>query len=109
MESYVGSDAVLNSVLSAPAHRTDPLRSALLPLLFARRDALRVRRVDAEDFDLGRKEGELLEGQFEGAILGVSLDISIKLGRREPPADHVAFELGHVDAISRKPAHGLIE
>ena len=39
----------------------------------------------------------------------MALDFGIELRRREGPADLVAFQLGHVDAIGRKPAHRLVK
>src|SRR5215472_261414 len=72
-------------------------------------NAQRVGRVDAEDLDLAREERELLERQGQGAVFGVCLDIGVELGCRERAADHVAFELGHVDAIGGEPAQGLVE
>src|SRR6516164_3641782 len=72
-------------------------------------DAQRVGGVDAEDLDLAREELELLERQGQRAVFGVRLDICIKLSRRKGTADHVALELGHVDAIGGEPAQGLVE
>src|SRR5262245_17980241 len=62
-------------------------------------NAQRVGRIDAKDLDLAREEGEFLERERQWAILRVRLDIGIELGRREGAADHVALELGHVDAV----------
>src|SRR5262249_37843258 len=81
------------------------------PVLFlARRrgDAQRVGGIDAEDLDLARKEGELLERQRQWPIFGMRFDIGVELGGRESAADHVAFELGHVDPVGGEPAHGLV-
>src|SRR5215472_3298192 len=72
-------------------------------------NAQRVGGVDAEDLDLAREEGELLERKRQGAVLGMGLDIGVELRRRKGTADHVALELGHVDAIGGKPAQRLIE
>src|SRR3984893_1803008 len=67
-------------------------------------NARRMGGIDAEDLDLAREEGELLERQRQRAVLGMSLDIGVELRRRESAADHVALELGHVDANGGKPA-----
>src|SRR6516164_9611665 len=83
----------------------------LSSIVSARRsgDAQQVGGIDPEDLDLARKELELLERQHQRAILGMRLDIGVELRRRKGTADHVAFELGHIDAIGRKPAQGLVE
>src|SRR6516162_11819336 len=66
-------------------------------------------RVDAEDLQLAREEGELFEGQRQWAILRMALDIGIELRRRKRTVDHVALELGHVDAIGGEPAQRLVK
>jgi hypothetical protein len=42
-------------------------------------------------------------------VLGVALDVGVELRRGERPADHVAFQLGHVHAVRGEPAHRLVE
>src|SRR3954471_18433106 len=61
--------------------------------------ALRVGRVDAENADLGGKKSEFLGGQLKRPVVGMGFDIGIELRRSERAADHVAFQLGHVDAV----------
>src|ERR1700719_356057 len=39
----------------------------------------------------------------------MALDVGIELGRRERPLQHVAFELGHVDAVGGEAAKRLVE
>jgi len=48
-----------------------------------------VRREDAEDVELLREIGELLEGTLEVNVLGVTVDLGVELGREEVPLDHV--------------------
>src|SRR5688572_3763924 len=66
-------------------------------------------RIDAEDAEIVGEETEFLEGVDDAGIGGVTLDIGIELRRGEGAADHVAFELGHVDGIGGETAHGLVE
>src|SRR5262249_9787519 len=88
----------------APTFRDHALIRALLERL-----AERVRRINPEDLHLLRVEGELLEGEYEVAVLGVAFDIGVELGREEIALNHVAFELGHVDAVGGKSAERLVE
>ena len=44
-----------------------------------------------------------------GRSSGMALDIGVELGRGERAADHVAFELGHVDAVGGEAAQRLVE
>ncbi len=39
----------------------------------------------------------------------MAFDIGVELGGGERAVDHVALELGHVDAVGGKAAHGLVE
>src|SRR3974377_833392 len=72
-------------------------------------DAQRVGGINPEDLGLVREERSLLERQRQGPIFGMGFDIGVELGRREGTADHVAFELGHVDAVGGEPAQRLVE
>src|SRR5207237_10746838 len=72
-------------------------------------DAQWMGRVDAEDLELARKESELLKRQCQWAVLWMRFDVGVELRRGERAADHVAFELGHVDAVGGEPAHRLVE
>src|SRR6516165_2232335 len=72
-------------------------------------DAQRMGGVDPENLDFAREERELLERQRQRAIFGMRLDIGVELGCGKGAADHVAFELGYVDAVGSKPAQGLVE
>jgi hypothetical protein len=65
-----------------------------------------MRGIDAENSQCLRLRDEfkLFERQFERAILGMTLHVGIELGGGKTAADHVAFELGHVDAVGGKAA-----
>src|SRR5271166_5337894 len=56
-----------------------------------------------------RDEGELLKRQFERPVFWVALHIGIELGGGEIAVDHVAFQLGHVDAVGGEAAERLVE
>src|ERR1700687_496836 len=56
-----------------------------------------------------RDEFQLFEREFERAILRVALDVGVELRGGEAAADHVAFELGHIDAVGGKAAERLVE
>ena len=45
----------------------------------------------------------------EALVVGMAIDIGIELRGEEIAVDHVAFELGHVDAVGGKAAHRLVE
>src|SRR5262245_60981036 len=68
-----------------------------------------VRRIDAENAHFLRIEREFLESEDKFALIGMTLDVGIELSREEIAFDHVAFELGHVDAVGGKAAERLVE
>src|SRR5580704_12359244 len=68
-----------------------------------------VRRVDAEDAQFLGEEVQLLEREGKPAVVGMPIDIGIELGGEETALDHVALELGHVDAVGGEPAERLVE
>src|SRR5215470_16478746 len=76
---------------------------------FLKRGAERMRRIDAEDLHLLGEERQLLEREHELAVLRMALDVGIELRREEIAFDHVAFELGHVDAIGGEATEHLVE
>ena len=39
----------------------------------------------------------------------MAIDVGVELGREEIAVDHVAFELGHVDAVGGEAAERLVE
>src|SRR5262249_9012169 len=69
----------------------------------------RVRRIDAEDFHFPGVERKLLEGEYELAILRVTFDIGVELRGEEVSFDHVAFKLGHIDAVGGETPERLVE
>src|ERR1700752_2263094 len=71
-------------------------------------NAQRMGGVDPEDLDLARKERELLEGQRQRTVFGMGLEIGVELGRREGGSDHVALDLGHVDAVGGEPTQRFV-
>src|SRR5262252_6336807 len=56
-----------------------------------------------------RHEFELFQRQFERTLFRVALDIDVKLRRGEAAIDHIAFQLGHVDAVGGEPAQRLVQ
>src|ERR1700739_2565571 len=73
--------------------------------------AERMRRINAQYLHRTRlrNEFQLLERQFQGALLVMSLHVGIELCRGEAAPDHVAFELGHVDAVGGEAAHRFVQ
>ena len=69
----------------------------------------RVGGVDAEDLHVGGEEAQLLERAAYGRVVGVAVDLGEELGRGELAADHVALQLGHVDAVGGEAAERLVE
>ena len=61
-------------------------------------------RVNAQDFDLAREEGQLFQGQRNSRIGGPSLDLGVKLRRSELAAVDIAFQLDQVDAVAGEAA-----
>src|SRR5579871_5834041 len=67
------------------------------------------RRIDAEHLDLAAEEPELLEREAHRALVGMAVGVGVELGGREMAADHVALELGQIDAVGREAAERLVE
>src|SRR5258708_39855750 len=80
-----------------------------LVLLFLERVAERMRRIDAEDGQFLGEEGEFLKREHQRAVVGMALDVGIELRGEEIATDHVALELGHVDAVGGEAAQRLVE
>src|SRR3954464_11071768 len=68
----------------------------------------RVRRIDAQDLHFLGVERKLLEREDQVALFGVALDIRVELGGEESAINHVALELGHVDAVGGETAKRLV-
>src|ERR1700693_4565286 len=71
--------------------------------------AERMRRIDPEDLELLGEERQLLECERERAVVGMAFDVGVELRGEEIALDHVALELGHVDAVGGKTAERLVE
>src|SRR5271166_3919626 len=69
----------------------------------------RMGRVDAEDAHFAREEVQFLERPHERRIVGVAVDVGEELGGGKLTALHVAFELGHIDAVGGEAAKRLVE
>src|SRR5258705_4534928 len=65
--------------------------------------------IDADNPEFTREEFQLLQRKGEALVVGMAVDVGIKLRGEEVAVDHVAFELGHVDAVGGKAAHRLVE
>src|SRR5580700_6399192 len=70
-----------------------------------------MRGIDAENSQCLRLRDEfkLFERQFDRAILRMALHVGIELGGGKTAADHVAFELGHIDAVGGEAAQRLVQ
>src|SRR5947209_18690943 len=68
----------------------------------------RMRRIDPEDLQLLGEERQLLERQRERAVVWMAFDVGIELRGEEIALDHVALELGHVDAVGGEAAERLV-
>src|SRR5438067_8673237 len=68
-------------------------------------------RINAKNFQRFwlRDEFKLLQRQLKRALLRMTLAISIKLRGGKAAIDHVAFQLGHVDAVGGEAAERLIQ
>src|SRR5215467_3531970 len=73
--------------------------------------AERVGRVNAENLQRTRlaEKREFFERKLETGVVRMAFDVGIELGRRECALQHVAFELGHIDAVGGKAAERLVE
>ena len=60
-------------------------------------------------WEFAREELQLLQRKRQVLVLGMAIDVGIELGGEEITVDHVAFQLGHVDAVGGKAAHRLVE
>src|SRR6185312_16315271 len=77
--------------------------------LFAERRAEGMAGIDADDAEFAREEFQLFERKGQRLVVGMAVDIRIELCGEEVAVDHVAFELGHVDAVGGKAAERLVE
>ena len=65
--------------------------------------------IDADDAEFAREEFQFLQRKGEALVVGMAVDVGIELRGEEIAVDHVAFELGHVDAVGGEAAHRLVE
>ena len=77
--------------------------------LLAERNAEWMRGIDADDAQFLREEFQFFQREGKIPVVRVAIDVGVELRRKEISLDHVAFQLGHVDAVGRKPAHRLVE
>src|SRR5436190_10764543 len=104
------SPAVLLRATAAPPERkARRVRRIGSGLYFLEGLAERMRRIDAEDRQLLGEERQLLQREHEAAVVGMAFDVGIELRGEEIALDHIAFELGHVDAVGGESAHGLVK
>jgi len=66
-------------------------------------------RVDTQNAQVLGEELQLLQRQLERPLVGVAFDVGVELGLGEAPADHVALQLGHVDAVGGEAAQRLVQ
>src|SRR6202789_810107 len=78
-------------------------------LRLAEGGAERMGRIDADDAEFAGEEFQLLQRKGEVPVVRMAVDIGVELRGKEIAVDHVAFELGHVDAVGGKAAHRLVE
>src|SRR3981189_80049 len=78
-------------------------------LLLAERRPEGMPGIDPDDPEFAREELQLLQRKRQIPVLGMAIDVGIELRGEEIAVDHVAFKLGHVDAVGGKAAHRLLE
>src|SRR5437899_3850658 len=86
-----------------------PSRNDGLIRLLAKCGAEGVAGTDPDDAEFAREEFQLLQCKREAAVVGMAVDVGVKLRSEEIAVDHVALELGHVDAVGGEPAERLVE
>src|SRR5215203_122288 len=99
----------LSATAAPPSSTSRRVRRMGSVLYFLESFAERMRGIDAKDRQLLGEERKLLECENEPAVVGMALDVRVELRGEEIALDHVAFELGHVDAVGGKAAHRLVE
>src|SRR6516165_4123686 len=65
--------------------------------------------IDADDTEFAREELQFLERKGKALVVRMAVHIGKELRREEIAVDHVALELGHVDAVGRKAAERLVK
>ena len=95
------------SKLVVPVSRRDDPTGSIFRLAEGRAEG--VAGIDADDAKLTREEFQFLQRERQALVIGMAVDVGIELGRGEFAVHHVAFQLGHVDAVGGKAAEGLVE
>src|SRR5262245_3586495 len=98
-----------NAAAALPASTARRVRRIASLLRFLERLAERVCGIDAEDAQLLGEERQRLQRKHQPAVVRMALDVGVELCGEEIALDHVAFELGHVDAVGGEPAERLVE
>src|SRR6202041_2308199 len=80
-----------------------------LLFLLAERRAERMGGIDPDNPEFAREELQFLQRESEILVVGMTIDIGIEFRGEKIAVDHVAFQLGHVDAVGGKTAHRLVE
>src|ERR1700757_2608439 len=75
----------------------------------AERRTERMGRIDPDNPEFAREEFQFLQRESEILVIGMAIDVGIEFRGEEIAVDHVAFQLGHVDAIGSKTAQRLVE
>src|SRR3954447_2447894 len=65
--------------------------------------------IDSDDAEFPREEFQFFQRESEALVVRMAVDIGVELGGEEIAVDHVAFELGHVDAVGGEAAERLVE
>src|SRR5258706_11652907 len=84
-------------------------KNATSILLLAEGGAEGMAGINADNAEFARKEFQLLQCKGEALVVGMAIDVGVELRGEEVAVDHVAFELGHVDAVGGEAAHRLVE
>src|SRR4051794_9025409 len=95
----------LNATAALPERNARRVRRIGSGLHFLEGFAERMGRIDAEDRQLLGEKRQLLQREHQPAVVGMTFDVGIELRGEEIALDHVAFELGHVDAVGGETAH----
>src|ERR1700682_901713 len=75
----------------------------------AERRAERMAGIDPDNAEFAREEFQFLQRKGKVLVLGMAIDVGVELRGEEIAVDHVAFQLGHVDAVGGKTPHRLVE
>src|SRR3954447_16989550 len=105
----VSPAVALKATAAPPERKARRVRRIGSGLYFLEGLAERMRRIDAEDRQFLGKERQLLQREHQPTVVGMAFDVGIELGGEEIALDHVAFELGHVDAVGGKAAHRFVK